>query len=247
MNVPKSRCRDGKSGERQNLFYRMLGAIGRFLMRVVWWPTKIYYKEKFPGRGNVICVCNHYSAIDANAIYSRLFAFKGRIAVKAEALKSKFVEKGMAALCRAIGVKRGKSDLGAVKSMLGELKNGGKLLIFPEGRCNKRKDFKSLLPFKDGAAAIAVKSGAVIVPTLYYRPLRPFGFRKNRLIVGDPIDVSEYVGKKAHEVKSEITRIVREKMQDMRRQIDEIVEKYHGSVRKYEKAKAKYGFVEGSL
>ena len=243
MNVPKSRCRDGKSGERQNLFYRMLGAIGRFLMRVVWWPTKIYYKEKFPGRGNVICVCNHYSAIDANAIYSRLFAFKGRIAVKAEALKSKFVEKGMAALCRAIGVKRGKSDLGAVKSMLGELKakKGYK------SDTDLTEDFKSLLPFKDGAAAIAVKSGAVIVPTLYYRPLRPFGFRKNRLIVGDPIDVSEYVGKKAHEVKSEITRIVREKMQDMRRQIDEIVEKYHGSVRKYEKAKAKYGFVEGSL
>lgn len=227
-----------RKNERPNAFYRMLGAFGRFLMRIVWWPTKIYYKEKFPHRGNVVCVCNHYSAIDANAIYSKLFAFKGRIAVKAEALKSKFVNKGMAAMCRAVGVKRDESDVGAIKTMLGELNSGGKLLIFPEGQCNKKKDFKSLLPFKDGPSAIAIKSGAVIVPTLYYRPLKPFGFRKNRLIVGDPIDLSAYIGKKVHDVKSEVTQLIRDKMTEMRKQIDEIVEKYHGSLKKYERAHA---------
>lgn len=228
-----------ESEKKPNLFYRMLGAFGRFLMRVIWWPTKIYYKEKFPRRGNVICVCNHYSAMDANAIYSKLFGFKGRIAVKAEALKSRFVERGMAALCRAVKVNRGESDVGAVKAMLGELKKGGRLLIFPEGKCNKNGDFKELLPFKDGTSALAVKAGSVIVPTLYYRPLKPFGFRKNRLLVGDPIDLSSYIGKKVHDVKGEITVIIRDKMNELRRQIDEIVERYHGSVRKYERAKAR--------
>lgn len=228
-----------KDGEKPNLFYRMLGALGRFLMRVVWWPTRIYYKEKFPRRGNVICVCNHYSAMDANAIYSKLFNFKGRIAVKAEALKSKFVEKGMSALCRAVKVRRGESDITAVKTMLRELDDGGKVLIFPEGKCNKSANFKYMLPFKDGPSALAVKAGAVVVPTLYYRPLKPFGFRKNRLLVGDPIDLSAYVGKKVHEVKSEVTLLIREKMKEMRAQIDEIVERYHGSVKKYERAKAR--------
>lgn len=222
-----------------NIFYRILGAFGRLMMRVIWWPTKIYYKEKFPHRGNVICVCNHYSAMDANAIYSRLFRFKGRIAVKAEAMKSRFVERGMAALCRAVKVNRGKSDVGAVKAMLGELKTGGRLLIFPEGKCNKNEDFKELLPFKDGTSAIAVKAGSVIVPTIYYRPLKPFGFRKNRLLVGDPIDLSAYLGKKIHDVKGEITGLIRDKMKELRRQIDDIVEKYDGSVRKYERAKAR--------
>lgn len=222
----------------QNAFYRMLGALGRFLMRVVWWPTRIYYKEKFPDCGNVICVCNHYSAMDANAIYSKLFRFKGRIAVKAEALKSRFVEKGMAALCRAVKINRGESDVGAVKAMLGELKKGGRLLIFPEGKCNKNGDFKELLPFKDGTSVLAVKAGSVIVPTLYYRPLKPFGFRKNRLLVGDPIDLSSYTGEKAHDVKGEITGLIRDKMKELRRQIDDIVERYHGSIRKYERAKA---------
>lgn len=232
----KKGLKDEKS---PSLFYRMLGALGRFLMKVVWWPTKIYYKEKFPGRGNVICVCNHYSAMDANAIYSKLFRFKGRIAVKAEALRSRFVERGMAALCRAVKINRGESDVGAVKAMLKELKRGGRLLIFPEGRCNKSEDFKELLPFKDGTSAIAVKAGSVVVPTMYYRPLRPFGFRKNRLIVGDPIDLSEYEGKKIHEVKGEITRMIRNKMTELRKQIDDIVEKYKGSVRKYERARAR--------
>lgn len=225
-------------GKASDLFYRALAAFGRFLMRVVWWPTKIYYKEKFPKKGNLICVCNHYSAIDANVIYSKLFAFRGRIAVKAEALKSKFVDKGMVVLCRAIKVRRDGSDVNAVKDILNELKSGGRVLIFPEGKCNKSDDFKSLLPFKDGTSAIAVKSGAVIVPTLYYKPLRPFGFRKNRLIVGDPIELGEYVGKKIHEVKHEVTQLIISRMNEMRKQIDEIVEKYHGSVKKYERAKA---------
>lgn len=226
----------GKKSEKPNIFYRALASFGRFMMRVVWWPTKIYYKEKFPKKGNVVCVCNHYSAMDANAIYSKLFAFKGRIAVKAEALKSKFVQKGMAALCRAIGVKRGESDVGAMKSMMKELNSGGKVLIFPEGQCNKHRDFKALLPFKDGPSALAIKTGATVVPTLYYRPLKPFGFRKNRLIVGDPINLCSYEGKNVHEVKEEVTRLIRNKMKEMRNQIDDIVEKYHGSVKKYERA-----------
>lgn len=228
-----------KKTEKPGIFYRALGAFGRFLMRVVWWPTKIYYKEKFPKRGKIVCVCNHYSAMDANAIYSKLFAFKGRIAVKAEALKSKFVDKGMAALCRAVKVKRDDMDVDAVKDMLKELDSGGKLLIFPEGKCNKDKNYKELLPFKDGPSAIAVKSGALVVPTLYYKPIKPFGFRKNRLIVGDPIDLSAYAGKKLHEIKSEVTQLIRDKMKEMRTQIDEIVEKYHGSLKKYEHAKSR--------
>lgn len=238
----KSSENSRKDGEKKpNIFYRVLGAFGRFLMRVVWWPTKIYYKEKFPDRGNVVCVCNHYSAIDANAIYSRLFDFKGRIVVKAEALKSRFIENGMAALCRAVKIRRGESDIGAIKKILKELKSGGKVLIFPEGKCNKGANFKYMLPFKDGTSAIAIASGSVIVPTMYYRPLKPFGFRKNRLIVGDPIDLSAYAGKKAHDVRREITDMLRTKMKELRAQIDEIVERYGGSLKKYERARSAAG------
>lgn len=227
-----------KKEKKPGLFYRILGAIGRFLMTIVWWPTKIYYKEKFPEDGKVICICNHYAIEDACAIYHQLFGFTGRIVVKSEAMDDSFVGNFLTALCNAISVRRGESDIKAIKEMMKEISAGGKILIFPEGTRNKGKNFKELMPFKDGPVTIAVKTKAKIVPTLYYKPLRPFGFRKNRLIVGDPIDLNEFYGKPLHEVKDAACERVFDKMVELRKQIDEIVEVYGGNLEKYEKAKA---------
>ena len=118
-----------------------------------------------------------------------------------------------------------------------ELLAGGKILIFPEGTRNKSKNYKELLPFKEGPVTIAIKTKSVIVPTLYYKPLRPFGFRKNRLIVGDPIDLSAYYGKQLHDVKDEASQLVFDKMLELRNQLDDIMENYGGDPKKYEQAK----------
>lgn len=225
-----------KKDKKPGLFYRILGSIGRFLMTIVWWPTKIYYKEKFPKDRSVICICNHYAIEDACAIYHQLFGFKGRIVVKSEAMDDSFVGNFLTALCNAISVRRGESDIKAIKEMMKELLSGGKILIFPEGTRNKSKNYKELMPFKEGPVTIAIKTKSVIVPTLYYKPLRPFGFRKNRLIVGDPIDLSEYYGKQLHDVKDEASELVFRKMQELRVKLDDIVENYGGSVEKYEAA-----------
>lgn len=226
-----------KKDKKPGLFYRILGAIGRWLMTIVWWPTKIYYKEKFPQDKQVICICNHYAIEDACAIYHQLFGFKGRIVVKSEAMDDSFVGNFLTALCNAISVRRGESDIKAIKEMMKELLSGGKILIFPEGTRNKSKNYKELLPFKDGPVTIAIKTKSVIVPTLYYKPLRPFGFRKNRLIVGDPIDLSAYYGKQIHDVKDEASKLVFDKMLELRTQLDDIMENYGGNLKKYEQAK----------
>ena len=225
-----------KKGKKPGLFYRILGGIGRWLMTVVWWPTRIFYKEKFPDDKPVICICNHYAIEDACAIYHRLFGFKGRIVVKSEAMDDSFVGNFLTALCNAISVRRGESDIKAIKEMMKELLAGGKILIFPEGTRNKSKNYKELLPFKDGPVTIAIKTKSVIVPTLYYKPLRPFGFRKNRLIVGDPIDLSAYYGKQIHDVKDEASQLVFDKMVELRIKLDDIMENYGGDLKKYEQA-----------
>lgn len=225
-----------KKEKKPGLFYRILGAVGRFLMTIVWWPTKIYYKEKFPKDGRIICICNHYAIEDACAIYHQLFGFTGRIVVKSEAMDDSFVGNFLTALCNAISVRRGESDIKAIKAMMKEISSGGKILIFPEGTRNKNKNFKELMPFKEGTVTVAIKTKAKIVPTMYYKPLRPFGFRKNRLIVGDPIDLSEFYGKNVHEVKDEAAALVLGRMLELRKQIDEIVENYGGNLAKYEEA-----------
>ncbi len=226
-----------KKEKKTGLFYRILGSIGRWLMTIVWWPTKIFYKEKFPQDKPVICICNHYAIEDVCAIYHQLFGFKGRIVVKSEAMDDSFVGNFLTALCNAISVRRGESDIKAIKEMMKELLAGGKILIFPEGTRNKSKNYKELLPFKEGPVTIAIKTKSVIVPTLYYKPLRPFGFRKNRLIVGDPIDLSAYYGKQLHDVKDEASQLVFDKMLELRNQLDDIMENYGGDPKKYEQAK----------
>ena len=227
-----------KKENKPGLFYRILGSIGRFLMKCVWWPTKIYYKEKFPTDQKVICICNHYAIEDACAIYHQLFGFEGRIVVKSEAMSDSFVGNFLTALCNAISVRRGESDIKAIKEMMKELAAGGKILIFPEGTRNKSKNYKELMPFKEGPVTIALKTKTPIVPTLYYKPLRPFGFRKNRLIVGDPIDLSAFYGKQLHEIKDEASALVFDKMLELRKKIDDIVENYGGDIQKYEAAKS---------
>ena len=222
-----------KYSDRPNLFYRALARIGRFLMKIVWLPRTVYFAEKFPKEGSVMCICNHYSPLDACVIYHKLFNFQGRIAVKAEAMNNRFVGNFLTALCRAISVSRGDSDIGALREMLKELNSGGKVLIFPEGTRNKDGKSKTLLPFKEGAVAIALRTKTQLVPTLYYCRQKPFGFKGNKLIVGDPIDLSRFYDKPIRDVKDEANAYVVAKMNELRVQIDEIVEKYHGKLDRY--------------
>ena len=222
-----------KYSDRPNLFYRALARIGRFLMKIVWLPRTVYFAEKFPKEGSVMCICNHYSPLDACVIYHKLFNFQGRIAVKAEAMNNRFVGNFLTALCRAISVSRGDSDIGALREMLKELNSGGKVLIFPEGTRSKDGKSKTLLPFKEGAVAIALRTKAQLVPTLYYCRQKPFGFKGNKLIVGDPIDLSRFYDKPIRDVKDEANAYVVAKMNELRVQIDEIVEKYHGKLDRY--------------
>lgn len=233
MSSEKRKKVKNKYSDRPNLFYRALARIGRFLMKIVWLPRTVYFAEKFPKEGSVMCICNHYSPLDACVIYHKLFNFQGRIAVKAEAMNNRFVGNFLTALCRAISVSRGDSDIGALREMLKELNSGGKVLIFPEGTRVKDGKSKTLLPFKEGAVAIALRTKTQLVPTLYYCRQKPFGFKGNKLIVGDPIDLSRFYDKPIRDVKDEANAYVVAKMNELRVQIDEIVEKYHGKLDRY--------------
>lgn len=233
MSSEKRKKVKNKYSDRPNLFYRALARIGRFLMKIVWLPRTVYFAEKFPKEGSVMCICNHYSPLDACVIYHKLFKFQGRIAVKAEAMNNRFVGNFLTALCRAISVSRGDSDIGALREMLKELNSCGKVLIFPEGTRNKDGKSKTLLPFKEGAVTIALKTKTQLVPTLYYCRQKPFGFKGNKLIVGDPIDLSRFYDKPIRDVKDEANAYVVAKMNELRVRIDEIVEKYHGKLDRY--------------
>ena len=79
------------------------------------------------------------------------------------------------------GVKRGKADIGAVKMAMKCLKNGERLLMFPEGTRHQDGDMRDA---KTGCAMVAVRTGVPIVPV--YVPMEKKWFRFTKVVFGEP-------------------------------------------------------------
>lgn len=76
-------------------------------------------------------------------------------------------------------VDRGKADLAAIKTAMRALKDGKKLLIFPQGTRGTEADGA-----KEGAAMLAVKTGVPILP-MYISEDKKFR-RHVRIVIGEP-------------------------------------------------------------
>ena len=76
-------------------------------------------------------------------------------------------------------------DLGAIKTALQVLDDGKTMGIFPEGKRNLTGN-GVIAPFQHGAAMIALRSGAPVLP-IYISPVRPF--RRTYIVAGKPIDL----------------------------------------------------------
>ena len=93
------------------------------------------------------------------------------------------------------------------------LKNGEVINIFPEGTRNHSYD--EFLPFKGGAAALAIKTGAPIIPVVEIERIR--FLHKVDVVYGDPIYLTRYYGKRLNsEELEEIDEWLRSVMMNMR-------------------------------
>ena len=79
------------------------------------------------------------------------------------------------------GVDRDKADVKAIKTALKALKNGNKLLLFPEG--TRVRDGQSV-EAKTGAAMFATRTGVPLLPV--YIPRKKKWFSRNTVIIGEP-------------------------------------------------------------
>lgn len=107
-----------------------------------------------------------------------------------------------------IGVKRGRSDVGAIKESMRVLKNGERLLLFPEGTRVKEGQQAAA---HTGAAMLATRIGVPIVP-VYISP-REKG-KKVRVVFGKPYE-PEFSGRKAtpeelHAISDDLMARIRE-------------------------------------
>jgi 1-acyl-sn-glycerol-3-phosphate acyltransferase len=149
--------------------------------------VKIIGKENVPEEGSLIFCGNHRTYLDPPLIV--VTAGRDMRFFAKEELRKNPLFAFLGFLYRGIYVKRDSKDIGPLKEGLKELKSGGCVGLFPEGTRNgMQKNEGGKL--KNGAAYMAIKTGAKIVPIGIVGPAKPF--TKNAIIYGKPIDLAEH-------------------------------------------------------
>ena len=143
-------------------------------------PGRHIGRENIPEGGALVCA-NH---VRANDPFFIIFAFHRNcplhVMAKAELMRIPVLG---ALLKKAgfFGIDRGKSDVGAIKHALRCLKDGKKVLLFPEGtRVREGENVDA----KTGAAMLALRAGVPLIP-VWLPPKRPW-FRRTTVVIGEP-------------------------------------------------------------
>jgi len=178
--------------------------------------VRVLHPERLAGGGSFVVVANHESFSDILVLLARL-----PLSVRFLTKKSVFRVPVLGWSIRAAGfvpVDRGNRarSLATVEAALALLKSGRSLVVFPE---ETRARTDALLPFKSGAALLAVRSGF---------PLLPVGIAGTRralprgtlaisagpvaMAIGRPIEVA---GRSARD-RDEVTRHAREAIEALR-------------------------------
>lgn len=160
-------------------FYRLVYTIVWPFFNLVH-PVKVIGRENIPEGGAVICP-NHTSASDPFFV---VYAFGHKHIMRAMAKKEVMkipVAGWLLGKTGVFGVDRGAADISAVKTALRVLKEGYKLLMFPEGtRVGEGENVEA----KTGAAMFAVRTGVPILPV--YIPAKKPWFRPTTVVIGTP-------------------------------------------------------------
>lgn len=171
----------------------------------------------FPPDSGALIVANHRSPSDPIALWFDHHWREGSSSIRpiSFVMAREFYEKrGMQwfyRVMRAIPLRRGEQDIAAVRAALTELKNGGLVGIFPEGRINFGPP--GVAEANAGVAFLALSTSAPVYPVYIAGAPAARNMVKAliksariRLIYGQPLDLSHYRGqRKTPELLREVT------------------------------------------
>lgn len=192
---------------------RVYYTVGRFILPV----KRLGHTEKFDDR-SYLYVGNHLHVMDVVPVALSL-SKPVHYMCKRE-LTSKKIGRWFTKKCECIIVNRDGTDVRALMQAMKYLKNGESVCCFPEGTRNKTNEI--FLPFKSGAAALAIKTRTPIVMMMQCNKIRLF--RKNYFYFAEPFELSEYYGKKmTDEDIKEADDKLRKRMLAVYYQLDEML------------------------
>lgn len=138
--------------------------IARFLIRLLYRliaRIQVVGTENIPAARGMVVVTNHIGRLDIGLPYV-LVDRRDIIMLVAEKYRKMAIARLLAAAIDGVWVDRFNADLGAVRTCLRRLAQGGALVIAPEGT---RSSTGNLQRARSGAGFLAAKAGAPIIPT----------------------------------------------------------------------------------
>ncbi|MCI8552479.1 MAG: 1-acyl-sn-glycerol-3-phosphate acyltransferase [Lawsonibacter sp.] len=157
------------------------------LLYIIVWPYfRLIHPVRAVGRENIpegpVVVCpNHTTAGDPfYVVFAFGYRWPMRAMAKVQIMRLPFIG-WILGKAGVFGVDRDTTDVKAVRTAMKFLKEGDKLLIFPEGtRVRKDEDVDA----KVGAALFATRTGTPLLPVYIQRKKRRF--RRNTVVIGKP-------------------------------------------------------------
>jgi len=180
--------------------------------------------HKIPMEGPYILVSNHVSALELPPLRMLMNPRFVRTLAKIETWDKKLLG-WVLDQWEAIPIKRGESDMAALRTSLQVLKDGGILGIMPEGT---RSGDGQLGRGNPGISILALKSGCPIVPMAFWgvekakaniKKLRRTDFH---LRAGDPFTLERPPGKPTHEDRQKMADTVMQHIAAL------LPDEYHG-------------------
>ncbi len=191
------------------MLYQILRLIGKPIIYLLFLP-KIIGKKNSRHKGRAVIISNHISMWDPlfiAVVFRRQIFWMGKI----ELFKNKLARAFFYAV-KAFPVRRGEGDLAAIRHAFKILRAGKLFGIFPEGTRVKSSEISR---FEPGTAMIALKNDAPVIPVYIKGQYKLF--RRMKLIVGEPINLKDYVGTKTDQSSVEAaTRFLENKLKDLR-------------------------------
>ena len=170
-------------------FYRVCHTLLAMLIRIIF-RLKIIGLENEPETGAHLVCANHMSLWDPVFMGACLKKRQVRFMAKAEIFKVPLVGWLVKSL-GAFPVKRGASDLGAIRNTIGLLQKGECVGIFPQGTRHPGVDPRET-EVKGGAGMCAYRGKCDVLPVAIVNKHRKMVFfTRNYVIIGKPIKYEE--------------------------------------------------------
>ena len=198
-------------------FYDSCKSICR-VVTSVWFDLKVHGVQHVPRSGGALLICNHQSLLDPVFVGVQLPRQISFIA------KSQLFEApGLGWLVRNLNtfpVRRGETDVSAIKEALRRVHEGSVLTMFPEGT---RSWDGNLLPIQAGIALMVKRAEAPVIPAVVDGAHRAWP-RGRKFPKGGPVRLM--YGPAMEFGKAKGAEIVQQIDQTFRRMIGELRERY---------------------